>query len=199
MSWIELLGYAGSVLMFSTFYMKTMIPLRVVGITANVFMISYTALAGVYPVLILQSALLPLNILRLFQVRRLIARVDEASTSELDLDALVPFMHHQHYTAGTKLFSEGDHADAMFIIQRGTVKLPSIDVELAAGAVLGEIGIIHPDGKRTGDAVCETDVDVLTISHNHVLQLYYQSPEFGFYLLRLVTDRLLANARATAA
>lgn len=196
MSWIELLGYAGSVLMFSTFYMKTMIPLRVVGITANVFMIAYTALAGVYPVLILQACLLPLNILRLIQVRRLISRVQQASTSDLNLDALIPFMRHEHHTAGTTLFRAGDHADKMYIIQRGTITLPAVDVTLTSGAVLGEIGIIHPDGARTGDALCTTDVDLLSIDHAHVLQLYYQSPEFGFYLLRLVTDRLVANAAA---
>lgn len=199
MSWIELLGYVGSVLMFSTFYMKTMIPLRLVGITANVFMISYTALAGVYPVLILQSCLLPLNVVRLIQVRRLIARVHEAKTSELDLEALIPFMRIEHHDAGSVLFREGDHADKMYIIQRGTVSLPAVDVRLGSNAVLGEIGIIHPDGTRTGDALCETDVDVLSIDHKHVLQLYYQSPEFGFYLLRLVTDRLVANAAEQAA
>ena len=197
MTWIELLGYLGSILMFSTFYMKTMIPLRVVAITANVIMIGYTALAGVIPILVLQSCLLPLNTGRLIQVRRLIARVEQASTAELDLDALVPFMKHERHAADSVLFRAGDHADKMFIIQSGRVKLPAVDITLERGAVLGEIGVIHPDGVRTGDAVCDGDVEVLTIDHAHVLQLYYQSPEFGFYLLRLVTDRLLANAGAS--
>jgi hypothetical protein len=199
MSWIELLGYIGSALMFSTFYMKTMIRLRLAGITANLFMITYTALAGVYPVLILQSCLLPLNVLRLFQVRRLIAKVDQAATADLDLDALVPFMKGEHHAAGTTLFAKGDKADKMYIIQKGSVRLPEVDVTLERGAVLGEIGIIHPDGVRTGAAECVDEVDVLTINHAHVLQLYYQSPEFGFYLLRLVTDRLLDNAQAASA
>ena len=90
MHWYDLLGYLGSVLMFSTFYMKTMIPLRLVGIAANVSMIVYTAAAGIYPVLILQACLLPLNVLRLVQMRRLIDRVAEASTKDFKLDALVP-------------------------------------------------------------------------------------------------------------
>jgi hypothetical protein len=41
--------------------MKTMIPLRVVGLCANVIFIAYGWLAPVYPQLLLHGALLPLN------------------------------------------------------------------------------------------------------------------------------------------
>ena len=43
-------GWVASALVFVTFFMKTMIPLRIVGMCANVCMIVYTAIAGVYPV-----------------------------------------------------------------------------------------------------------------------------------------------------
>jgi len=42
MQWALYLGYLGSFLMFCTFYMKTMIPLRLTGIAENVCMIIYT-------------------------------------------------------------------------------------------------------------------------------------------------------------
>jgi len=33
----------------------------------------------------------------------------------------------------------------------------------------------------------------LTITYDKVQQLYFQNPTFGFYLLRLTTERLLQN------
>ena len=68
MHWIELAGYTASMLVFLAFYMKTMIPLRVVGIASNVAFITYAVGAQLYPVLILHAILLPLNSLRLVQI-----------------------------------------------------------------------------------------------------------------------------------
>lgn len=36
LNWIEALGYLGALLTLGTYSMKTMIPLRIVGISANV-------------------------------------------------------------------------------------------------------------------------------------------------------------------
>ena len=193
MHWYDLLGYLGSVLMFSTFYMKTMIPLRLVGIAANVSMIVYTAAAGIYPVLILQACLLPLNVLRLVQMRRLIDRVAEASTKDFKLDALVPFMTHEHHVAGQVLFRKGEKSDKLYLIQRGGVRLQEIGHVVGQGDMLGEIGILSPNNRRTATAVCEGDTDVLTLTEDKVLQMYYQDPKFGFYLVRLIIQRLLHN------
>ena len=56
---VELIGYLASLLVFSTFYMKTMIPLRSVAIASNVAFITYGYLAGIYPVFFLHMVLLP--------------------------------------------------------------------------------------------------------------------------------------------
>ena len=34
---------------------------------------------------------------------------------------------------------------------------------------------------------------MLTISYDKVRELYFQNPSFGFYLLRLASERLLQN------
>ena len=65
MSVAEVSGYVAAVLVFMTFYMKTMVPLRIVGICSNCAFIMYGYLDGLYPVLILHLILLPLNSLRL--------------------------------------------------------------------------------------------------------------------------------------
>jgi hypothetical protein len=196
MRWFDLLGYLGSVLMFSTFYMKTMIPLRVVGICANVCMIGYTAVAHVYPVLVLQSCLLPLNVVRLVQMRALIARVTSASKGDFKVDALIPFMTRKAFERGEVLFREGDPSDSLYFIQKGSVRLLGIDKIVGVGEVVGEIGLLSPDGERMATAMCVEDCLTFTISRDRVLQLYYQNPEFGFFLIRLVTRRLLHNLEA---
>ena len=40
-------------------------------------------------------------------------------------------------------------------------------------------------------AVCETDAELGVIDNDKVLQLYYQNPTFGLYLIKLVSQRLL--------
>src|SRR5262245_16533320 len=132
MGWVQILGYVGSALMFSTFYMKTMIPLRITGIAANCCMIVYTAIAHIWPVLILQSLLLPLNCYRLVQMRRLIDRVKKAARGDFKLDSLIPFMRHQPAKQGTTLFKVGEPADKLYLIQRGSVRL--VQIERTVGA-----------------------------------------------------------------
>jgi CRP/FNR family transcriptional regulator, cyclic AMP receptor protein len=195
---IEWLGYLGAVLMFSTFYMKTMIPLRVVGICANVCMIGYTAVKGVYPVLVLQALLLPLNTMRLVQMRRLIDRVKKAARGDFRVDALIPFMKPVHAKKGTVLFRVGEPADKMFLVQSGVVRLESLEKEVRAGDLLGEIGVLAPNNKRTDTAVCSEDAELYTITQSQVMQLYFQNPEFGFFLIRLVTKRLVGNLAEAA-
>jgi len=195
MSWIEIIGYVGSALMFSTFYMKTMMPLRITAIAANVVMIAYTALAGVYPVLILQGALLPLNVTRLLQMRRLVAAVRRAASGDFRAQALIPFMHRFEAARGEILFRCGDRSDAMYLVEKGSVELMEIDVTVEPGALVGEIGLLSPWQSRTATARCAEDSVLHRIDQDEVVRLYYQNPEFAFYLIRLVVRRLLQNVK----
>ena len=74
----EIAGYLAAVLVFLTFYMKTMIPLRMIGICSNCMFIIYGSLDGLYPVLVLHLILLPLNGLRLREMLRLTQQVRRA-------------------------------------------------------------------------------------------------------------------------
>ena len=192
MRW-ELVGYLGSILMFATFYMKTMIPLRLVAIAANVCMIVYTGVMHVIPILVLQSCLLPLNVYRLIQMRRLIERVKEASRGDFKVEALIPFMSAEKHAAGTMLFQAGDPSTKLYLVQRGRIRLVELDRVIGKGDLIGEIGILSPKNARTASALCEEDTEVLAITQDKVIQLYHQNPEFGFFLVRLVTQRLLGN------
>ena len=65
MSWVEGVGYLASLLVFSSFFTKTMIPLRTIAIVSNVVFIIYGFFGHLNPTLILHILLLPLNVLRL--------------------------------------------------------------------------------------------------------------------------------------
>lgn len=200
MGWQEFVGYLGSFLLFSTFWMRTMIPLRIAAIAGNLAMASYAAMAGFYPMVGLQALALPVNVARLVQMRRLTRRVALASGGEFTAGALVPFMRRETYQDGDVLFRAGDEGDRMYLIREGRVRLVEVDRVLGPDELFGEIGVISAKNRRTATAVCEGRTVLMTLDQDHVLQLYFQEPEFGFYLMRLVTDRLLHNleeARAT--
>lgn len=58
-------GYLASSLVFATFYMQKTIPLRIAAIASNVAFILYACSSNLTPILVLHSALLPLNLFRL--------------------------------------------------------------------------------------------------------------------------------------
>jgi hypothetical protein len=61
----DLLGYAAAVLVFATFYVKSIRALRAVAIASNLMFIAYAISAHLLPVLVLHALLLPLNARRL--------------------------------------------------------------------------------------------------------------------------------------
>jgi CRP-like cAMP-binding protein len=184
---------------FSSFFMKTIIPLRIVALVSNVAFIGYALLGltygvfgRVYPILVLHSCLLPLNVLRLRQVRALITAVHEASDEEA-LHALIPYMKTERTCKGDVLFRQGEPADTLYVIQTGRVVVPEIDKHLSAGELFGEVGLFASHQLRTLTAVCEEDCRLATISRDKVLELYYQNPRFGFFLIRLISGYMLRD------
>ena len=65
------LGYLAATLVFCSFYAKRVAALRLVAIMSNMAFIGYAVAKGLYPVLVLHVVLLPLNCLRLAQLRAL--------------------------------------------------------------------------------------------------------------------------------
>ena len=65
----DCLGCLAALLVFITFCMKRLIPLRLMAIASNVAFIGYGYTKNLYPVLVLHLVLLPLNCVRLAQLR----------------------------------------------------------------------------------------------------------------------------------
>lgn len=201
MVWVDVIGYLAALLMFSTFYMKKMIPLRAVGISANIVFIVYTLSSyiflqrGIWPLFILHATLLPLNIVRLRQMISLVKAVRESSDGNFAIDYLTPFMSKESLKKGDYLFRKGEESLKMYYVQSGTLRLEELGVIFEKGELIGEMGLFSSDHKRSATVVCETDAELLSIPKSSVIQLYYQNPKFGFYLVRLVVDRLLKKRK----
>jgi hypothetical protein len=192
-NWIEVLGYFGALLTICTYSMKRMIPLRVIGICANCVLIVYGVLTPVYPQIVLHGVLLPLNAFRLWEMLRLIESANAASHGDLNMKWLKPFMTKRACRAGEVIFRKGDLASAMFYLVSGRYRLNEIAADVAPGQVIGEIGLVEPDNKRTLTFECVEDGELLTISYSALRQLYFQNPRFGFHFLQLISHRLFRD------
>jgi CRP/FNR family cyclic AMP-dependent transcriptional regulator len=145
---------------------------------------------------------MPLNIYRLYQVRRLVGQVAKAVEGDLSLDWLVPAMSRKRFTAGEVLFRKGDSAHEVFIVVNGVLRIGELGATVGAGQFVGEIGVFSPDRRRTQTVSCDTDVEVLSMTDQKMYELYFQHPKLGFYLMRLIIARLLecmSEAGAVAA
>ncbi len=193
MELIQLVGYFASLLMFCTFYMKKMVLLRAVGMCGNVAFVIFAASVHAYPLLIVHASLFPLNGLRMIQMIKLAKNVKKSYKGDLSMEFLTPFMKQESFKKGDIVFRKDDLADKMYCLKSGTVRLVELGITAPVGDVIGEIGILSIDKLRTATLECETDVELLAISDDHVLQLYYQNPEFGLHLLQLVIKRFFAD------
>jgi len=189
----NILALIGAIFFVATLLMRTMVPLRVTGIISDVFFIGYGVLSGTVTTLMLYILLLPINIFRLAQMLKLVKRARIAAGGDLSMDWLKPFMTRRKYGKGDVLFRKGDRANEMFFTVTGKFLVTELGIELPPGRLVGELGFLSPDNRRTQSLECTEDGQVLAITYDRLLEIYFQNPEFGYYFLRLSTERLLQN------
>jgi CRP-like cAMP-binding protein/uncharacterized protein (DUF697 family) len=136
---------------------------------------------------------LPANVVRLVQIRGLVKRARSSARGSMSLDWLRPYMTPRQYKKGDVLFRKDDVATEMFLTVTGKFRVTEIDVEIPAGRILGELGFLSPKNRRTQSVECIEDGEVLTIGYDRLRTIYLQNPEFGYYFLRLTSDRLMQN------
>jgi CRP-like cAMP-binding protein len=102
-------------------------------------------------------------------------------------------MSRRRFRKGDIVFHKGDVADAMYYSVSGRYQLREMNIELPAGQVFGDLGLLAPGNQRTQTIECIEDGEVLTATYQQVKELYFQNPQFGFYFLRLTSERLFDN------
>jgi hypothetical protein len=193
MHWGDLFNSVGSLFIVATASTKTMVPLRILAIVANCFLLAFYAVGHEWLPFALQTVALPLNAWRLRQMVLLIKNVRGAIRGNTSMDWLKPFMVSRRFKKGDILFAKGETATEMFCTVTGQYRLIELGIDVKPGQVVGELAMVAPDNRRTATLECIEDGEALSITYEQVEQIYYQNPTFGFYFLRLATARLFEN------
>ena len=121
------LGFVAGALYIASHYMKTMIPLRICEIGSNILFVGYGLMYPSYPTFALYGILIVINGLRLYEMVQALNKVRAASSGDLSMDWLKPFMHKHSYRKGDVLFHKGDEADEMFLIVSGACRVKELE------------------------------------------------------------------------
>ena len=193
-----LFGVLGGVLTLVSNLMKRMVPLRIFAVAANSFFLAHAVMREDWIQTTLQGSLLVVNAYRLWDLQRLLVALEGAKADSPLQEWLLPYMKRKTFKAGAILFSKGDDAHHMIYVRKGTARLVELGVTLGAGSLIGEIGLFTEDRKRTATVVCETACICYTMTDEAIYLLYFQNPKLGFFLIRLIVQRLLQDLQRRA-
>ena len=189
----NLFALIGAIFFVATLLMQTMVPLRVANMIGCAFFAGFGALAGNITTFLMYLLLLPINAWRLRQMLTLVKMARTATQGDTSLEWLKPFMTERKYKKGDVLFRKDEVANEMFMTVTGNFLVKEINVELPPGRIMGELGFLSPENRRTATVQCLEDGQVLTITYEKLLEIYFQNPQFGYYFLVLTSQRLLEN------
>lgn len=189
----ETLGLLGVCFCIASFAVKSMVPLRALAIAGNVSFIAYGLVESLLPSLLLNGVLLPMNVFRLREIANLSREITRSTRESPVSEWLLPHMRPRAFKAGEILFRRGDVAHELIYVASGELRMPEIGARIGPGTLIGEIGLFSPEKRRTQSLVCETDGELYYMSEEMIFLLYYQNPKLGFFLMRLVVQRLLGD------
>ena len=183
----------GAIFFVATLLTQTMVPLRVANMIGCAFFAGFGALAGNVTTFLLYLLMVPINAYRLRQMLVLVKKARGATQGDTSMEWLKPFMTERKYRKSDILMKKGDAANEMLLTVTGKFLVKEIGVELPPGRLMGELGFLTPDNRRTATIECIEDGHVLTINYEKLLEIYFQNPQFGYYFLVLTSQRLLEN------
>src|SRR5713226_5686770 len=183
----NMFALVGAIFFVATLLTQTMVPLRVANMIGCAFFVGFGALAGDVKTFLLYLLFLPINAVRLRQMLTLVKKARTATQGDTSMEWLKPFMTERKYRKGDILMKKGDAADEMLLTVTGKFLVTEIGVELPPGSLMGELGFLSPNNRRTATVECTQDGHVLTITYEKLLEIYFQNPQFGYYFL--VLDR----------
>src|SRR5579864_9046701 len=94
---------------------------------------------------------------------------------------------------GEFLFREGDDADALYIVQRGALRIISgstVYETVQAGGIVGEMAIIDEGMPRSASVIAGTHARLIKIVPGEFACLIAEVPEFALMVMRVTVRRL---------
>lgn len=192
--WIEAIGWLASAITIATYVMNTMISLRVLALASSVLFIAYAFMLQLWPLMVMEAILLPINGYRLWQILSLRSRLASPSDGdEPDFSIVRRYGQKRRLSAGSSVFRHGDIADQFYYIADGLILIEEYGARISAGDVFGEIAFFTADATRTASARCLDDTVVYALDKKRFMRLQFEDPSFGLAIMRIVTRRLIAN------
>ncbi len=120
-----------------------------------------------------------------------------------DLEWLIVVAKSRTLLAGETLFTAGAAADALFVIQQGTVEIYSKGQQearavamLGSGAILGEMAFASPK-PRSASAEAKENTQLLEISYTALEKHAQSDPRFGMTIYRALARQLSQRINQT--
>jgi len=114
-----------------------------------------------------------------------------------ELDGVAALIRRHRYTAGEIIFHEGDAGTALYIIEKGEVKIVLGSAEgkevvlslLGPGDFFGELALL--DGEpRSADAVAMEAAELLILQRQDFLRFVAEQPQVAINLMAVLSRRL---------
>ena len=118
------------------------------------------------------------------------------------MEEITNICSEKNYTKDTVLFKQGEKAECMYILEKGTINLiiknqGTLVYSLSEpGEVLGWSSLVEP-GIYTASGVCSTDIKVLKIEREKLNKIFDRFPNTGLNVLRRlggVFSKRISNA-----
>lgn len=196
---IEVVGWTASALTIATYAMNTMMPLRILALGSSVCFMIYGTVLQLWPLLVMELVLLPINSFRLWQLisLRRHVRVTEGESTN-DFSVIRRYGKVRYIAAGTTIFKRGDSVDNLYFLSEGRVLIEEYGLELEGADIFGEIAFFTDAAARTATALCLENAVVYTLDEKQFMRLQFEDPSFGLSVMRTITRRLQQNAARLA-
>ena len=100
---------------------------------------------------------------------------------------------------GEFLFREGDAADALYIVLKGTLRVMSgiaVYEVVETGGIVGEMAIVEEDEPRSASVISSTYAELIKVDKSSFWEVK-ATPGFGLMVMRVMARRLrIMNQRA---
>jgi CRP-like cAMP-binding protein/Fe-S-cluster-containing hydrogenase component 2/thioredoxin reductase len=135
-------------------------------------------------------------------LRRAIGTSIAPFVSEAGLDELVEAASVKSFTAGQTLFAEGDEADGLHLIRRGSVTVSKLigskEVVLsyvAAGNYVGEMALLNTDSRRSATVRAAVNCETIVLSAERFRAVLDKSPAMRKELEASSLQRVSSNVQ----
>ncbi len=137
--------------------------------------------------------------LDLIALRRAVRKYVTGDVNEADLSAMIEGSKIKHYKTGEALFSEGDKADGLYLIRRGSVTVSHLlggrDVVmsyLSAGNYVGEMALLM-DAPRSATVRAAVPTEAILLDAKLVLDMLARNTGMRLHLDQQYNQRVQAN------